>query len=136
MHASAGGWRPAFIKGVAENQPELCSLVEKCWFELAHFRPNFDEIVDTLEDLRPLESTKSAGPIERVKSSLLSAEDAERIRAHFNSSPKRFSAFLSHHNAACAAEARLMKDRIDSMLKKEAFLDSDNLRDLRTLVKH
>ena len=51
---------------------------------------------------------------------------------------KRFAAFLSHHKAAAAMDARFVKSQLEQMLGggAEAFLDSDNLQDLRLLLDH
>ena len=53
-------------------------------------------------------------------------------------SGKRFAAFLSHHKAAAAMDARFVKDKLEQMLGggAEVFLDSDNLQDLRLLLDH
>ena len=121
MNATAGGGRPKPSAGVKENQQKLWSLVEECWCDFAHFRPNFDEIIEELEDIHVSESTTTSE--QRVfKSAFLSTEDAAHIRAHFNNSSKTYSAFLSHHKESCAAEARLLKEHIDSLASKNAFL--------------
>ena len=49
-------------------------------------------------------------------------------------SAKRYAAFLSHHKQACAMEARFIKGELERLLSTTIFLDSDNLRDLRTLL--
>ena len=41
---------------------------------------------------------------------------------------KQFGCFLSHHKASCAMEARFLKDKLEGLLSKEVFLDSDDLR--------
>ena len=53
-------------------------------------------------------------------------------------SGKRFAAFLSHHKAAAAMDARFVKDKLEQMLGggADVFLDSDNLQDLRQLLDH
>ena len=75
-------------------------------------------------------------------------------------SGKKYGCFLSHHKAACAMEgeteldvirtrvlshshlalfsntARFLKEKLEGLTKKDAFLDSDDLRDLNTLTDH
>ena len=41
---------------------------------------------------------------------------------------KQFGCFLSHHKASCAMEARFLKDKLEGLLSKEVFIDSDDLR--------
>jgi hypothetical protein len=43
-------------------------------------------------------------------------------------SGKKFACFLSHHKASCAMEARFLKDKLQGLIQKECFLDSDDLR--------
>jgi hypothetical protein len=43
-------------------------------------------------------------------------------------SGKKFACFLSHHKASCAMEARFLKDKLQVLVQKECFLDSDDLR--------
>ena len=43
-------------------------------------------------------------------------------------SGKRFACFLSHHKASCAMEARFLNDKLQGLIQKECFLDSDDLR--------
>ena len=42
--------------------------------------------------------------------------------ARHRDSPKGFACFLSHHEQACAVEARLVKQRLESMLDAKVFL--------------
>ena len=55
-----------------------------------------------------------------------------------NTSGKRFCAFLSHHKAGAAMEARWIKGSMESRLGRgaQAFLDSDDLNDLNLLMSH
>ena len=56
-----------------------------------------------------------------------------------NTSGKRFCAFLSHHKAGAAMEARWIKGSMESRLgrgARQAFLDSDDLNDLNLLMSH
>ena len=46
----------------------------------------------------------------------------EVARARHRDSPKGFACFLSHHKQACAAEARLVKQQLESMLHAKVFL--------------
>ena len=48
--------------------------------------------------------------------------EIEAVRARHRDSPKRFACFLSHHKQACAAEARLVKQQLESMLDAKVFL--------------
>lgn len=56
--------------------------------------------------------------------------------------PKRFSAFLSHFKVECGTEARLLQQGLETALEQrqapciDAFIDSDNLRNLRNLLDH
>jgi hypothetical protein len=49
---------------------------------------------------------------------------------------KTFSCFLSHHKAACAMEARFLKEKLGHLLGAQAFLDSDDLFNLTSLIDH
>ena len=48
-------------------------------------------------------------------------EDLQRIEWH-QASPKKFAVFLSHHKAACATEARFVKEKLEVMFKAPVFL--------------
>jgi len=56
--------------------------------------------------------------------------------------PPRFSAFLSHFKVECGTEARLLQQGLEAALEAkqathvDAFIDSDNLRNLRNLLDH
>jgi hypothetical protein len=43
-------------------------------------------------------------------------------------SGKKFSCFISHHKRDCAMEARFLKEKMQAIIGKECFLDSDDLR--------
>ena len=43
-------------------------------------------------------------------------------------SGKKFSCFLSHHKRDCSMEARFLKEKMQGLICKECFLDSDDLR--------
>ena len=43
-------------------------------------------------------------------------------------SGKKFACFLSHHKGSCAMEARFLYEKLQDTIKKECFLDSDDLR--------
>ena len=47
---------------------------------------------------------------------------------------KRFKAFLSHYKEECGADARIVKQMMPG--SGQAFLDSDDLTDLRLLMEH
>ena len=87
-------------------------------------------IVDRLESMRPsallhhdLPSQQSLPSIKSVSSQgLFESEDIEAARARHRDSPKRFACFLSHHTLACAAEARLVKQQLTSLLDAKVFL--------------
>ena len=46
----------------------------------------------------------------------------EDARARHRDSSKAFACFLSHHKQSCAAEARLVKQQLESMLDAKVFL--------------
>ena len=46
-----------------------------------------------------------------------------------------FAAFVSHYKAEAAGDARQMKDRLSKLLEAPVFLDSDDLIDLRELLR-
>ena len=48
--------------------------------------------------------------------------ELEAARDRHRDSPKGFACFLSHHKQACAAEARLVKQQLESMLDARVFL--------------
>jgi hypothetical protein len=52
------------------------------------------------------------------------------------SKAKKWAAFISHYKAEAAAEARLIQIELEAHLDRPAFLDSDDLRDLRELQAH
>ena len=43
-------------------------------------------------------------------------------------SGKKFSCFLSHHKRDCSMEARFLKEKMQGLICKECFLDSDDLQ--------
>ena len=45
----------------------------------------------------------------------------EAARARHRDSPKSFACFLSHHKQVCAAEARLVKQQLESLLEANVF---------------
>ena len=51
-------------------------------------------------------------------------------------SQRQFAAFLSHHKAGAAMEARYVHNELERILGASVFLDSDDLRDLRQLMEH
>ena len=53
-----------------------------------------------------------------------------------NTFHKPFAAFVSHVKAEASMEARFMQTEIEGALGRRAFLDSDDLRDLGSLVNH
>ena len=46
----------------------------------------------------------------------------EAAKSRHRDSPKGFACFLSHHKQACAAQARLVKQQLESMLGARVFL--------------
>jgi hypothetical protein len=48
---------------------------------------------------------------------------------------KQYACFLSHHKAACAMEARFLKEKLEALMNKEVFLDSDDLK-VRLVALH
>jgi len=57
-----------------------------------------------------------------VHQHVLSSTVLEVARARHRDSPKGFACFLSHHKHACAAEARLVKQQLETLLDAEVFL--------------
>ena len=49
---------------------------------------------------------------------------------------KSFAAFLSHYKVEAGSDARYIADMIRGIAAQPAFLDSENLVDLRTLFEH
>ena len=48
---------------------------------------------------------------------------------------RKYAAFLSHYKAEAASDARYLKSMLEASLSAPVFLDSDDLQDLRALVK-
>ena len=61
-------------------------------------------------------------PISNQLHSLFQNGKLEAARDRHRDSPKGFACFLSHHKQACAAEARLVKQQLESMLDAKVFL--------------
>ena len=57
-----------------------------------------------------------------AEDAIFESEEIEAARARHRSSPKGFACFLSHHKLACAAEARLVKQQLESLLDAKVFL--------------
>ena len=102
-------------------------------------RPNFMAIIGRLESMRPfallhhdppplalqslLPSQQSLPSLKSEPShAMFESEEVEAARARHRDSPKRFACFLSHHKQACAAEARLVKLQLESLLDAKVFL--------------
>ena len=95
-------------------------------------RPEFATIEPGLARLKPSEvtakaSAKSDAPEGIADDAsniamLLTEQEKNEIKSHFQSSSKQYSAFLSHHKDACGATARLIKGILDQQLGKKAFL--------------
>ena len=128
VHIGATGWRP-MIEALLRNElPEIIDLIEGCWSQEASDRPRFSEVLARLDSLKPRTAaglTPSPNTLAQravCARALLTDEAIEAaIRRHSDSS-KTYVAFLSHHKASCAAEARLVKDRLASTLEADVFL--------------
>jgi hypothetical protein len=79
-------------------------------------------------------SSKQASPNKHSGGRSLQAADGAVVEWSKRGGGKRFACFLSHHKASCAMEARFLKDRLQGLIQKECFLDSDDPRDLRELL--
>ena len=112
-------WRPAIPNTLLEEQPTLVILMKEMWSADPSDRPDFLSIEPRISELKadPSPSEGKAG-----EATLLTDKEESGIRQKFQSSPKKYSAFLSHHKVACAAEARLLKKDLDRILGKGSFL--------------
>ena len=83
-----------------------------------------------VKPLRPVApaSSKQASPNKHNSGRTLQAPDGTVVEWTKRGGGKRFACFLSHHKASCAMEARFLKDKIQGLIQKECFLDSDDLR--------
>ena len=50
------------------------------------------------------------------------------LKSRLPKADKQYACFLSHHKASCAMEARFLKEKLQALLGKEVFLDSDDLK--------
>ena len=73
-------------------------------------------------------SSKQASPNKHSGGRSLQAPDGTVVEWSKRGGGKRFACFLSHHKASCAMEARFLNDKIQGLIQKECFLDSDDLR--------
>ena len=61
--------------------------------------------------------------------------EASSPRSRFDSlSRSLYSCFLSHYKAQAGMEARYLNDMLQKLLRRECFLDSQNLTNLRDLI--
>ena len=67
-------------------------------------------------------SSSIAVPSRTPTQGMYQTAELEAARARHSDSPKSFACFLSHHKQACAAEARLVKQQLESMLDAKVFL--------------
>ena len=51
-------------------------------------------------------------------------------------SQKKYGAFMTHHKADCAMEARFLKSELEKAMDAAIFLDSDDLHNLSELFQH
>ena len=132
------GWRPKFPENLASAHPELVQLMHDMWQDNFRLRPAMRDVVATLENappasssgdiaggdsatagLSPSSTSSSLGTSRRL---LQSKKEASAAAEMHSRSEKRFAVFLIHHKAACATEARLVKDRYESLLGVQCFL--------------
>ena len=127
--ATRGG-RPPIPDSV---MPDVAKLIELAWHEDPDKRPSaavISNILDTSEVINRARNSR--------RESTLNGSGAEGTLASWASkSGKTFAAFLSHHKAACAMEARYIKTLLEDMTGGSAkmFLDSDDLKDLNKLLE-
>ena len=125
------------VAGELAKDPKLAEEIElKRLKEIRRMAKNApDWLVTTVEGML----------VEDPEKRLTAAEIDEKFQGHSMlhrlqrrnaDSKKKYAAFLSHHKASCAMEARFLKDKLQMQLPgSEIFLDSDDLKDLRTLLE-
>ena len=69
---------------------------------------------------QPSNTAVEASP--SVEGLLFLPTELKAARSRHKNSPKGFACFLSHHKQACAAEARLVKQELESILDAKVFL--------------
>ena len=93
--------------------PETWDLIQKCWSPDPRKRPTFEDIFSILAALKP--STLSSA-ISWTESGLRANQTRGAAAVKWQrGSTKTYTAFLSHHKASCAAEARMIKDKLEAM---------------------
>ena len=129
--SDSSAWRPNPTEELVQKHPLVWALIQECWrsekteeakgealasaADIAR-RPTFTEIVERLEAMRSTHNEKPQA------SPAFSTDEFKAARARHHDSPKGFACFLSHHKQACAAEARLVKQQLESMLDAKVFL--------------
>ena len=122
----ANGWRPDIPAEFDFDHPELVALIRAMWQTNFRGRPAMKTVVQTLAILAPSSEDRDDAT-ERVSSSeliesLLSDDGLAEARQRHEGSSKSFAVFLSHHKVACATEARLVKQKYETLLGVECFL--------------
>ena len=133
--AVCSGWRPQPTTALQEHHPHVWGLIQECWRsqktevkgvfapELAADiakRPTFTEIVQRLESMTNLQSHVAQRQSKNPSQDLIAALEAARTSRR--NSPKEFAWYLSYNKQACAPEARLVKQQLESMLDAKVFL--------------
>jgi hypothetical protein len=139
----ADGNKHVFKTAAVDKASLLADLAEKFGVEpakLEYFHEDLQDwvLLDEWEDF--VSQKRKSIRVTRVTSDANKPEGVPLQRpeqlAPSNPSPRtasiaaaqvQFGCFLSHHKAACAMEARFLKEKLGQMLNTEAFLDSDDL---------
>ena len=100
----------------------LAEIMQAGWNGQPALRPEFLTIEPRIAALKPDEEAPTILSAEPQEANVLSNADMAAAKEHFQSTPKKYSVFLSHHKNACAADARLVKEKLDAILGVEAFL--------------
>ena len=130
-----------------KDQPPTEKELRKCLEPLGAKKPQLGRIMNALQDLvspepesaRPAEPTapmtaQSASAGEAATSASPHRPSADVVAAVRWPLQKTYACFLSHYKKEAATEARLCQMELEKLLGAPVFLDSDNLRDLRTLL--
>ena len=93
-------------------------------------RKNILKLFGRVKPLRPdvPASSKDSSPNKHSGRTLQGGGDSAVVEWTKHNSGKKFACFLSHHKGSCAMEARFLKDKVQGLIQKECFLDSDDLR--------
>ena len=127
-------WRPQATALVVSELPEIWDLIQKCWSSDQRKRPTFEAICLILTTLKPsIQSNTPSSSISWNASGLRSTNQAKGVAVEWQrGSTKKYTAFLSHHKESCAAEARIIKEKLEATFDgAPAFLGKLHQRKLR-----